>query len=274
MATKEEFKKFYQNNPDYFCAASEGNTHGGLFPSHVRIHTYVRSLQGKTIGDFGCGSGHDIERMYAPGNTYIGLDVSEGALTEARKRFSPPGVTYQQIDFEKPSPLPDASFDVLTSFFVFEHVLNPTHTLREMIRLLRPDGELFLITPNYGSPLKSAPPFGPPSKKKLVRKTLRIMKTMGRRILSPQAPLDLKMIPLSAMDLSSTWASDMDATNEPWSWEIAAYLKSHGMRTEQIYWEPVERRELKTKPEKILWPLRQLPLIRHLGASCVIHATK
>ncbi|MFH1178241.1 MAG: class I SAM-dependent methyltransferase [bacterium] len=274
MTTLQEFKRFYQDNPLYFEDAEKGIISGEISLSHRHIHAYVRTLRGKIICDFGCGTGRDIEQMYNSDNRYVGLDVSVGALKSAEKHFLPANVSYTQIDFEKLVPLPDASFDVITSFYVFEHVLRPTQTLDEMSRLLTRGGELFIITPNYGSPLKSAPPLGTPSKIKLIRKTIKVFKTMVRRTLLPHSGLDDTMIPLNKLDLSSTWGSDMDATNEPWSWEIASYLVSHGFRVSVTSWEAFDKKDLKTGPERMLWPLRKLPFIRHLGELCVVHATK
>lgn len=274
MTALEDLKRFYRDNPYYFEKAAEGVLHNEIFLPHRKIHSYVRTLQKKDVCDFGCGTGRDIEQMYNSDNRYVGLDVSVGALKSAEKHFSPANVNYTQIDFEKLIPLSDASFDVITSFYVFEHVLRPTQTLDEMSRLLTRGGELFLITPNYGSPLKSAPPLGTPSKIKLIRKTIKIFKTMVRRTLLPHTRLDDTMIPLNKLDLSSTWGSDMDATNEPWSWELAAYLRSHGFEVTVSTWEAGTRIQLKTGPERLLWPLRRWPLIKHFGGICFIHATK
>ncbi len=271
MATLGEFREFYNNNPSYFVKAGEGALQGMLLPSHKAVHEYIKSLDGKRICDFGCGAGNDIQLMCTPGNEYIGLDVSIGALTEARARFSPKNVEYHQVDFDEPLPLSDASSDVVTSFFVFEHLLQPTRTLREMMRILRPDGQLFLIAPNYGSPLKSAPPLGTPSKIKLVCKTFRTLKTMLRRILFPHASLDIRMIPIEKVDISHSWGPDMDATNEPWSWEIAAYLKAYGFHINAIStWEG----QLKTVPERLFSRIGFVPFIRQVGPLCYIHAIK
>ncbi len=46
-------------------------------------------------------------------------------------------------------PFADGSFDLVTSNMVFEHVENPMASLMEIRRVLRPDGRLLVLTPNW-----------------------------------------------------------------------------------------------------------------------------
>lgn len=61
----------------------------------------------------------------------LGLDVLQGTLADAR--------------------FPDASFDVVTLNDVIEHVADPRALLEEIHRVLKPNGLLYIVTPDIGS---------------------------------------------------------------------------------------------------------------------------
>jgi len=48
-------------------------------------------------------------------------------------------------------PFPDASFDVVFSSNVLEHVQNPQQVINESLRVLRPGGFMHIVVPSYGS---------------------------------------------------------------------------------------------------------------------------
>ena len=45
-------------------------------------------------------------------------------------------------------PFPNASFDVVFSRYVLEHLCEPHNVFREIARILKPDGHLIVLTPN------------------------------------------------------------------------------------------------------------------------------
>lgn len=72
--------------------------------------------------------------------------------------FSPPqedslptNVKTKQVDLNLEWPLEDNSVDFVLSCEVIEHVENPRHFLREMKRVARPGGYIFITTPNNHS---------------------------------------------------------------------------------------------------------------------------
>lgn len=62
----------------------------------------------------------------------------------------PPTVSIlPNIDVCSMADIPDESFDAAWCCHVLEHVLNPGQALNEIRRILKPDGHLFLILPEY-----------------------------------------------------------------------------------------------------------------------------
>ena len=93
--------------------------------------------QGLRLLDVGCGTGHQLARWTASGYEVAGVDGSEAMLAEARQNN--PDVELRQTDVQQ-LPFPDASFDRVTSIEVLRYLPDPTASIREMARVLRPGG--------------------------------------------------------------------------------------------------------------------------------------
>ena len=92
--------------------------------------------------DLGCGTGYGSAELAAGGVRVVGLDRVAPAAGPQRSaaRF---------VRGELGAlPFAAASFDLVVSFQVIEHLLDPTDYLREIARVLRPAGLLLLSTPN------------------------------------------------------------------------------------------------------------------------------
>jgi ubiquinone/menaquinone biosynthesis C-methylase UbiE len=72
-----------------------------------------------------------------------GLDVSQYAAQVAREHF---GVDVRQANIEQSIPFPDNHFDIVVMWDVIEHLVNPVQGLKEVYRVLRPGGYVFIST--------------------------------------------------------------------------------------------------------------------------------
>src|SRR5262249_15819610 len=102
---------------------------------------------GDSVLDIGCGSGYFSRRIapvVSPGGTVVGIDPSEPMLAYAGEH--PPGNCTFQTAGAEDLPFSDASFDLIVSSLAFHHI--PTEhradAVREMFRVLRPGGRLFI----------------------------------------------------------------------------------------------------------------------------------
>lgn len=100
---------------------------------------------GLRILDLGCGTGELINQLAGKYEEVYGVDSSESGLNEAVRK----GYRIAKIDFDNEIlPFADNWFDTVVSLDVIEHVYDPLSLIRELTRVLRPDGELIISTPN------------------------------------------------------------------------------------------------------------------------------
>lgn len=101
---------------------------------------------GGRLLDVGCGPGLLLEEARRRGYTVAGCDVSAWAVEYARQR----GLDARAGLLEALA-YPTASIDVALANHTLEHVPDPLPFLREMGRILKPDGLLVIGVPNFGS---------------------------------------------------------------------------------------------------------------------------
>ncbi len=87
------------------------------------------------------GAGECKWREHFPQAEYIGLDYKVGDPTWD---FSQVMI---EADLNDHIPMPDNSVDVVVSIQVLEHLSNPQQAVKEMTRVLKPGGHLFMTTP-------------------------------------------------------------------------------------------------------------------------------
>lgn len=88
--------------------------------------------------DFGCGDGRSIDlfRRVLPQTDWTGVDIEASPEVASRRRQDGRFVTYDGYEL----PFPDRSFPLVYSHQVLEHVRKPELALREIARVLEPEG--------------------------------------------------------------------------------------------------------------------------------------
>jgi SAM-dependent methyltransferase len=108
-----------------------------------KCYRYLRSLDNSVrILEVGCGEGTGLVIARSLGiSKVVGIDVSGERLKRAKQKL---GVQAALVAISPDSRLPfrTASFDVVVSAAVIEHVLDPKEFVRELCRVVRPDGHL------------------------------------------------------------------------------------------------------------------------------------
>jgi SAM-dependent methyltransferase len=97
------------------------------------------------VADVACGTGYGADILLDTGSDgVLAVDLSAEALSGASRS---PGKWLVRANALQ-LPLPDASFQALTSFETLEHVEQQEHLVSEFARILAQDGILVLSTPN------------------------------------------------------------------------------------------------------------------------------
>jgi SAM-dependent methyltransferase len=119
------------------------------------------TLEGRRVADVGCGDGIIDLGLALKGHPeelvgYDLMDVDTGALVRAARGAGVGSELPAGLRFERSQPTaipaPDAYFDAVVTWSVFEHVDDPIALLGEVRRVIKPDGYLFLqLWPFYDS---------------------------------------------------------------------------------------------------------------------------
>ena len=96
--------------------------------------------------DLCCGTGDMATalRKQAPGAKIIGADFSRGMLSRGLQKFHSRTIAPVEADALQ-LPFPDQSFDLVVSAFGFRNLANYDAGLREIFRVLRPQGEVGIL---------------------------------------------------------------------------------------------------------------------------------
>jgi ubiquinone/menaquinone biosynthesis C-methylase UbiE len=99
--------------------------------------------QPNAVLDVGCGTGRLLRAVHQrwPDADLIGIDPTAGMVEMARQLT--PSATFE-VSFAEALPVADASVDMVVSTFSFHHWSDQGAGLREVARVLRPEGYFFL----------------------------------------------------------------------------------------------------------------------------------
>lgn len=205
---------------------------------------HIREKVEAFAADYNLSKAHVLEVGSGEGSLqdivedYTGLDISATARAKYHKRFV-------QAD-ARAMPFPDASFDAVWTIWVLEHVPNPEQALREIRRVLKPGGLLYLspawlcsdLAPN-GYPVRPYSDFG--LEGKLIKASVPLQSTAAFRALYMlpiratrlaewklrQQPTTLHYRPIAA-NYQQYWMVDSDAVNSIDMFEADLWFRSRG----------------------------------------------
>ncbi len=131
-----------------------------------RVHAAIFRAAGsgpvpQAVLDVGCGTGRLLREMHRrwPQAEVIGVDIAPGMIAEARRLASCGQFVVAPAEH---LPLPAQSVDLAVSTMSFHHWTDKAEGIREIARVLRPDGRFILadhIAPRWLRLLGATPTF-------------------------------------------------------------------------------------------------------------------
>ncbi len=126
---------------------------GGQLILHrrARLLKMLHPDPGGLLLDFGCGNGAQTLLLADSFDQIYGVDINESFLKGYQDilRNSPlNSMTSLLATGGQPVDLPSDCIDLATSFTVLEHVPDEKPVLKDLHRLLKPDGKLMVTVPN------------------------------------------------------------------------------------------------------------------------------
>jgi SAM-dependent methyltransferase len=124
-------------------------TAGEIWYEHWhRYHFAAPLVAGRRVLDVACGEGYGSALLARRARQVTGADIAAAAIAHARARYA--GHANLEFCLADCAALPfaDASFDVVVSFETIEHIAAQQAFVREVRRVLRPDGFVVLSCPN------------------------------------------------------------------------------------------------------------------------------
>jgi len=119
-----------------------------LWNEHIARYTFAgRLARHKCVLDIGCGAGYGSAELAQVARQVIGVDPATDAVDFARENYPAPNLQFVQAKAEA-LPFADAAFQLVVGFEVIEHLADWPLLLKEARRLLAPNGQFIVSTPN------------------------------------------------------------------------------------------------------------------------------
>jgi ubiquinone/menaquinone biosynthesis C-methylase UbiE len=114
------------------------------------LHRYAMAAElcaGKTVLDIASGEGYGASLLACTAASVLGVDIDESSVAHANRKHGRSNLRFLHGDGGA-IPAGDASFDLVVSFETLEHLSRQEEFVKEIRRVLKPEGVLVISTPD------------------------------------------------------------------------------------------------------------------------------
>ena len=112
-----------------------------------RYHWAAQFSRGKSVLDIACGEGYGSEILARSATHVIGVDLSEDVIVHAARKYRRKNLEFLVGSCDR-IPIPDGRIDLVVSFETIEHHDRHQEMMREIKRILCPEGILIVSSPD------------------------------------------------------------------------------------------------------------------------------
>ncbi len=116
----------------------------------LHLHRYALTfdyIKDKDVIDIACGEGYGSFLMSNYAKNVKGIDINNDVIENAKIKYKKDNLDFLQGTVAN-IPLQDSSIDVIVSFETIEHITMHDEMMREIKRVLKPDGLLIISSPD------------------------------------------------------------------------------------------------------------------------------
>ena len=119
-----------------------------IYAEHaVRYIATQNITSNKIVVDIACGSGYGTSLLAKKAKKVYGVDIDKKTIQYATKNYGADNIEFLVGDGEK-IPIDDGMADIVVTFETIEHIKNYKKFIKEIKRILKPDGLMIISTPN------------------------------------------------------------------------------------------------------------------------------
>jgi len=135
-------RKYERLHGEIFNAIEQERLKKALSAAVEAVRTGAQPLKAL---DYGCGSGNLTRHLIELGLETVSADISEGFLALIERYFSQTGLSkVLTINGKDLSNVPSDAFDLVASYSVLHHVPDYLHIVKEMGRVIKPNGVIYI----------------------------------------------------------------------------------------------------------------------------------